>query len=123
MLTIRDEQLRLLETSVDDRMCAEAVRHIREAIPEVYGELGEEQVRGSVALARAKSVEYGFDSWAAVVGYLDVMYILGFEFDEDPRYPWASEILQEFDRPNEERLAQLLQMAMQTAAAADDSVA
>ena len=121
MLTIRDEQLRVLEKDVEDRMFADAVHHIRVSLPDIYEELGEEQVRQSVALAKSRSAAHGFDTWAAVVGYLDVMYILGFEFEEDPRYPWANEILEAFDRSNEERLEQLLRMAMQAAAASDVS--
>jgi len=122
MLTIRDEQFRALAANVDDRMIADTVRHIRVSLPDVYEELGEAQVRESVALARTKCAAYGFDTWAAVVGYLDVMYILGFEFDEDPRYPWANEILQAGDRPGEERLQQLRSMALDAAERAHASL-
>ena len=45
-----------------------------------------DRVRGSVLFAKSKAAGYGIESWTDVLGYLNVMYILGFDFDEDPRY-------------------------------------
>ena len=42
-----------------------------------------------------KSDEYGFETEYDVARYIDLMYLLSFDFDTDPRYPWASAILNE----------------------------
>ncbi len=93
MLTIRNDQIRALAGSVSDRLTSVAVNHIRLSLPDLYAEMGADQVRESVLLAYSKASTYEMAAWSDVLAYLNVMYILGFEFDEDPRYPWAAQIL------------------------------
>lgn len=115
MLTIRNEQMRALEGSVADRLVAEAVDHIRLSLPDIFAELGAPQVRESVLLAYSKSARYALETWSDVISFLNTMYILGFDFDEDPRYPWAPNILQSTDLPSEEKARLLVEAALREA--------
>jgi hypothetical protein len=40
-----------------------------------------------------RALSYGIDREADVARYISIMYTLGHDFDADPRYRWAAEIL------------------------------
>ena len=107
MLIIRAAQMQAFSRAVSDNLIESAVEHIRTSLPEMFEQLGREEVRESVLFAMRKADEYGLDDWSQVVRYLNVMYILGFEFDEDPRYAWANEILRSA-RPDANEKTKLL---------------
>ena len=74
-------------------MIGAAVEYVRSGFPEIYERLGEGPVRESVVVAMRNAQRYGLEEWSAVLLYLDAMYVLGFDFDQDPQHPWAGEIL------------------------------
>jgi hypothetical protein len=93
MLTVTSAQVELLSERLTERLIDDGVEHVRASLPEVFDRMGQAEVRESVRLALRKSGQYGLESWSDAVRYLTVMYILGFEFDDDPRYAWAPRIL------------------------------
>ncbi|TMA24775.1 MAG: hypothetical protein E6J78_19450 [Deltaproteobacteria bacterium] len=95
--TIRSQQLRALETARERAFEDRAVARQRATYPEKCATLDEEAIRASFRTALAKRSDYRFDSEETVFAWLDLMYLLGFEFEEAPRCAWAKAILTDFD--------------------------
>lgn len=73
------------------------VEHARQYLPYHFHALGEDGTR--------KAVEYGIDrarsheivSISGVRAYVQLMFVLGPDFDQDPELPWAPKALGEED--------------------------
>ena len=93
MLVIRREQLEIFEEwalrEYEDRLCT----RLLEQYPEETGMLSEERLRMLVQDGVSHSARYGLESERDVALFVDLMLFLGPRFDEDPRLPWASNIL------------------------------
>jgi hypothetical protein len=118
MLTISAAQMQALSDATHERLVDMAVNHIRTALPETYDALGYEGVHESVLIAAQKADRYGLERWPEIVRYLDVMYILGFDFDDDPGYPWAQQVLTDTDMPPDEKMETLTAHAIDECEAA-----
>lgn len=69
------------------------VAFVREHWPERWAHLGEVAVRAFVEMAVERAAGYELDTEQDAARYLNQMLALGRDFDTDPRYPWAGEIL------------------------------
>jgi len=118
MLQIRAEQMEMFRRNRENRMIDAAMEHVRHSLPDIYYSLGPDAVRDSVLKAKSKCLQYRFDISSAVFDYLAVMYILGFDFDEDPRYQSAKHVLADPELPAEFRIRQLLDLAIDASLAA-----
>lgn len=121
MLVIRTEQMRVLGQNVLARLIEAAVQHVRDSVPDVFDQMGADRVRESVLLAKSKAADYGLETWSDVIAYLNVMYIIGFHFDEDPRYGWAKQTLEIAELSTQEKMDSLLRLAMKESEAAHAS--
>jgi hypothetical protein len=70
---------------------AKAVKHLHESLPEECAARGDSAVRESARLAVEKGRRYGLDEEYDYLRFLNLMYVLGFDFD---RLPWASGLLE-----------------------------
>lgn len=70
-----------------------AVDHLRTCIPEDCERLGNAALIGSVQRAIRESKTYGLETEYQILTYLNLMYVLGFDFATDARYPWAPLLL------------------------------
>ena len=93
MLVIRSEQIRAVFLDLAQKLKPRAVLFLHEAFPEKCEKLGSEAVDNSIEHAFKKAWEYGFEADEEILAYLRLMYALGFEFNEDPSYPWVQEVL------------------------------
>ncbi|MDE2397627.1 MAG: hypothetical protein KGL43_02055 [Burkholderiales bacterium] len=95
MLTIRQAQLDTLADwrarDFEDR----ALAHLQRWMPRHCNLLGAEPMRRVVRQGLAKARHYGLGAECTVIGYVDLMCLLGSGFDLDPLLPWAAEILNE----------------------------
>ena len=89
-----------------------AVEHLHRTLPAQCAALGRPAVRDSVRDAIAKARGYGIKSEADVLSYLNLMYLLGFDFESQPRFAWANELLQATDVQAASRLTLLRNRAM-----------
>ena len=91
MLRIRKDQWDILVRAqvreFDDWM----YDHVRAQIPTAYEALGEERVRELIRHGRERGGKYGVTGRREVCKYIDLMFVLGKDFDVD--LPWAAEIL------------------------------
>lgn len=93
MLVIRDAQMQAFREAQVRRFENDAVQHLERVLPDRCREMGAGAVRESVQLAIRQTQVYGLDREYDVLRYLHCMCVLGFGFDQDPRYPWAKELL------------------------------
>jgi len=94
--TIRTEQLAALQGIYEQRLVDRAVKYVRRQHPRACASLAESAIRASVETALGKREAFRFDSEETVLAWLDLMYLLGFGFDDDPRCAWARERLADF---------------------------
>jgi len=93
LLVIRDAQMEAFSKLSESEFQSRAFKHLQQVLPELCSAMGEPAVRQSIAQAYRKARAYGLTYELDILRYLNLMYVLGFGFDTDSRYPWASEIL------------------------------
>lgn len=111
MVHIRREQRRAFFFAMSKPFIRRAEDHLRAAFPERRRELGDEAVRASIDHCLERGWDYEIEEDDLLLLYLDVMYTLGLRFDEDPRYPWAREILSDPELSPDTRVELLTQRA------------
>jgi len=113
--TIRNEQLAALQAACERRFVDRAVAYVNRRYPRACAALDETTIRASVETALQHRATYRFDSEESVFAYLDLMYLLGFDFVRDPRCAWALERLTDFDLGPRTRLLLLVEEAQSRA--------
>jgi len=93
MLTIRKEQFDEIGRRLAHRWEDTMVLHLETFFPERCAELGEQGVRDAIELGQKKAAKYDIHTERDICKFLNFMFALGFDFDTDPEYPWAKEIL------------------------------
>ena len=100
-MVIRDAQFQTFKNDVRANAEKQLVEHCREYAPRLFQAAGENGVHEAVQLGLKRSQAYGFLDEPQVRFYIDLMLVLGSDFDTDPQYPWASETLQDsFSKPH-----------------------
>jgi hypothetical protein len=113
--TIRNEQLAALQVAYEQRLVDRAVAYVKRKYPIACAALDETTIRGSVESALGSRATWRFDSEECVLAYLDLLYLLGFDFVRDPRCAWALERLKDFDLGPRTRLLLLVEEAQSRA--------
>ena len=90
VLVIRREQMNAL---LAHRRLVRAVDHARKCFPEQCAKLTADELRRTARSALSRAGAYGMTSMRDALQFLDLMLVLGADFDE--RLPWAREILEE----------------------------
>lgn len=93
MLTIRRDQIEVLNTDMRRRFEIRMAAHVNQFFAERCKLLGEAGVREWVADGINRAATYGIKAEIDVCRYIDVMFVFGREFDRDSRFPWATRIL------------------------------
>jgi len=113
MLVLRKEQVDQLQQAAK-RRCADAILiSLAGFPPPLFKTLEEDQRRAFIRFALDRAEVHGFISRDPARLYLELMLLLGSQFDTDPQYPWAGRILAgpDQDAPME-RVERLYQRAM-----------
>ena len=113
MLIIRQDQMDILRQEVrkgfEDRMLSHLTRYFSEAC----ARMGESGARELIRYGIERAKHYGIVAERDVCKYIDVMAVLGRDFDVDAAFPWAAEILAEDTiADNKKRTDLLVQSAM-----------
>ena len=93
MLVIRKEQLDAFAKEKEKKFEREAFQYIKTTYPDKCKSLTDDQIKESILTAKQKSENYSLFTTETVMLYIDLMYLLGFDFDTDKNYPWVQEIL------------------------------
>jgi hypothetical protein len=93
MLKIRPEQWEALTAYAARNFIDSACRHFKGVRPDDCDKLGEEGLRERVARGLEKAKGYGITLERDVLGYINLMFLWGDDFDTDPAIDWARPIL------------------------------
>jgi len=93
MLTIRKEQLAVLQKKEVQKFGDRMVAHLTEVFPEKSKALGEGGLREIIRYGLSRAASYRIAAERDVCKYIDLMIVFGRDFDRDPNQPWAGAIL------------------------------
>ncbi|HYR27296.1 MAG TPA: hypothetical protein VEU30_02450 [Thermoanaerobaculia bacterium] len=93
MLKIRGEQLAALQASMEERFVTRMQEHAREWFPAACAVLTLEELTARIRNGIARARGYGFTSEEDHCRFIDLSFVLGEHFDDDPALPWVAEIL------------------------------
>ena len=92
MLTIREPQMRALREAFWMILILD---HVRDCFPAQWAKRGESGVRKLVSGAVKKATRYGFRALPDVQQYVDLVLVLGEDFESTSEFAWAREILED----------------------------
>lgn len=107
MLVIRDEQMEVLSEYCRRSFVERMIAHIDETYPGVIKDKFGADTGSFVSAGVAKAERYGIVYEDDIEAFLDMMARLGPDFDADPRYPWAPEVLDDAERSGSAKVALL----------------
>ena len=93
MLVIHKEQMVVFEENAVQAFEDRTYAHLLEYFPRHCELLGEKQMRRVIRHGWEKAKSYNLLAECCVRSYIDLMCVLGGEFDTDPLLPWAAGIL------------------------------
>jgi len=98
MLTITKEQLAIFREPAIEVFVKKVLVHLNKCFPEKCKEMSE-QVEKLVRYGIGRAAGYDIRAERDVVKYIDLMMVFGVDFDDDPKLPWASRILNDPNLP------------------------
>lgn len=93
MLTIRPEQLAVLDEVARERFMEWAAGHLRKWFGPEVADLDDEGLRDFIRHGLERAAAWGLTDDASAGKYLNVMAMFGRDFDVDPDQDWAAMIL------------------------------
>ena len=93
MLTIRSEQMKVLEDVARGHFETEMAEHSRAFSPRLCAVLGKAALRGAINGMMARAEGYGFTFRGPIRLYIEMSFLFGSGFDTDPQYPVLGEQL------------------------------
>jgi hypothetical protein len=93
VLRIRQQQLEVFQAVALGQFEDTMVAHVRAYFPTHFRVLGEDGIRPVIRYGYARAMRHALDTQRSVCLYINAMLLMGSNFDVDPMYPWASEIL------------------------------
>jgi hypothetical protein len=95
MLTIRKEQMAAFARSAVERFEEDLAVSLRDNWPTICARLTEDRLTATIKHGVARAAFYGISSENGIFRYLNLMFLLGIDFDIDPKFEWAASILQD----------------------------
>jgi len=100
-MTIRDEQIRALEDASWRGFEGRMFERVHTYFPKPAEQLGEIQLRVLTRYAVTRAERHLLTHERSIALYLDLMFVLGSNFDEDSQIPWAAAILADDSFPTQ----------------------
>jgi hypothetical protein len=115
VLTIRNEQLRVLGAQRRTDFEVRLARHLLRFFPAKIGSLSPDDLEVFIRHGSSRAQRYGLDTERDICKYLSLMCVFGRDFDSDARQPWAGEILRRPFRTSRSKMNRLMEVALQRA--------
>jgi hypothetical protein len=112
MLTIRQEQIAVFSELEVEKFEEWMLAHLRKFFPAQCRLAGEPRLREMIQKGIERADSYHITVRRDVCKYIDLMVVLGRDFDRDRRYPWAGQILARTGLPAQ-KMSNLLTAAQQ----------
>jgi len=113
-LRIRREQYQALDKATAEDFEGRVIKFLKNAFPGRCRSLGNEGIREVVRYGARAAARYGFTRENDQYQFVELIFLLGSKFDQNPNFPWAQAILHD-SRENDSsaKMAQLRQAAAQ----------
>jgi hypothetical protein len=108
MFTIRKDQMEAFESEGRRRFEDEMLAHLKRFAPPACDLLGDDRTRKVIHFGFERAKRHGFTNRGPLRFYLELIFILGSDFDTDPLLPWVGRILSDPAEPDQMRRADLL---------------
>lgn len=95
MLVMRETQMATFKQAAIHNFENRLLEHLKKFFSKHCEILGEEQVRKVICLGIERAGQYELVSERDLYLYVDLMFMLGSYFDQDPQLPWAAKILKD----------------------------
>jgi len=108
-MRIRKEQMEAFSQRQEEAFIDRMVKHLAEDFPEERSarRIPESDLERLVRRGMEDAQRYGVVDEADVKLYLECMVILGPGFDEDPKIPWARDILKDENRDGNAKMDEI----------------
>jgi hypothetical protein len=93
MLVIRPEQFQVFAQAELRRFEESVLAHLKKFFPDQASRTADADLLELIRYGRERAPKYNLTIKAHVCLYIDLMLVLGRDFDIDPRLPWAARIL------------------------------
>lgn len=93
MLKIRAEQLAKYSQAEVDQFTEWMINHLKRFFPQQCKALGDDQLKETIRFGIRRAASYGIRTKRDVCKFIDLIVILGRDFEQDEKLTWASEIL------------------------------
>jgi hypothetical protein len=105
MLTIRNDQLSMFFEAEVRKFETWMAAHLAKFFPGQCAALGEHKLLATIQYGIKRAARHGLTAKRDVCKYIDVMIVLGRDFDTHKRYPWAGKLLKKRDRADKKARA------------------
>jgi hypothetical protein len=100
MLKIRAEQLEAYSQAEVDRFEDWMTNHLKRFFPRECKTLGDSGLKETIQFGIRRAASYGIRAKRDVCKYIDLVVVLGRDFEKDEKLPWAIEILKSQNEPS-----------------------
>lgn len=107
MFRIRSEQLDIFVELRRKQFEKEVIEHLQRCFPQKCSEVTEEGLLTLIRKSIKKAEKYEIEMKRETVKYIDLSFVFGEDFDNDPRYPHAAEALNSQNITAESKIAKL----------------
>jgi len=101
MFTIRKGQITVFEKNAYTCFEDDMVEHLRSFAGKHCEVIGEKKVRETIQSGIERAKKYDLTNRGPVRFFIEMMFMFGSEFDTDPQYPWAVDILNDDTIPGQ----------------------
>jgi len=109
MLIIRNEQIEALKSDRQTKFIKKVYKYLIQDHNDKISSLQKNEIENIIILGIEKSALYKISSEKAITLYIVIMLILGIDFDTNPHYDWAKEILINEEYQESEKIQKLSQ--------------
>ena len=110
MLTIRKEQIAVLEEYVRESFEENTLVYLKDKYPEQTNNKTDKEMIAFIREGIEKAAGYSITEREDVVPYIEYMVRLGSDFDKNPEHKWAAAILRKKYLYGSEKIARLLEL-------------
>lgn len=93
MLLIRKEQMAAFSQYMQDNFVKRMITHLRQIFPNETDKLTDKNLCGIIEYGISNAQKYEISRECDVERYLDLMFLLAFDFDTHSKTRWANQIL------------------------------
>jgi hypothetical protein len=107
---IRPEQIQAFSDLSVEHFAKRVAVHLQEFFPDTCELYEKEQLHTFILNGCQKATSYGFTTEREVCGFVDILFGLGKNFEQDPQYEWATCVIKDYSRSAADRIDQLGQI-------------